>query len=136
MILVDARLSALVCCRNYPESKLQENIDSEIMDVLIEEARSAFDDEIVVELSSTSTDEMESNITRILKWIEQWEKSSADRADIGSEDDKDQDGGEDETDSDVGSSDGFGGDDTDEDDEHDDEKENKEAPDGRRKAAV
>ena len=38
--------------RKYPEAKLQENLDSEIMEVLLEEARESYDAEIVVELRS------------------------------------------------------------------------------------
>ncbi|KAA8572863.1 hypothetical protein EYC84_003432 [Monilinia fructicola] len=31
--------------RNYPEAKLQENLDAEIMEVLLEEARESYDEE-------------------------------------------------------------------------------------------
>lgn len=58
--------------RNYAEAKLQENLDSEIMEVLLQEAREAFDEEIVIELTSNTSDEMESNIDRIVAWISQW----------------------------------------------------------------
>jgi adenylate kinase len=59
-------------CRNYPESKLQENLDSEIMEVLLQEAREAFDEEIVIELTSNDSDEMETNVDRIEAWVKQW----------------------------------------------------------------
>ncbi|KAM4055970.1 AAA domain-containing protein [Hirsutella rhossiliensis] len=58
--------------RNYAEAKLQENLDSEIMEVLLQEAREAFDDEMVIELTSNSSDEMEGNLDRIETWINQW----------------------------------------------------------------
>ena len=58
--------------RRYPEAKLQENLDAEIMDVLLQEARDAYDEEIIVELSSDNSEEMESNIDRIESWISQW----------------------------------------------------------------
>ncbi|KAL6790410.1 AAA domain-containing protein [Trichoderma sp. SZMC 28013] len=64
--------------RNYAEAKLQENMDSEIMEVLLQEAREAFDEEIVVELTSNSSTEMESNIDRIEAWIKQWKTDHAD----------------------------------------------------------
>jgi len=38
--------------RGYSEKKLDENMDAEIMQVLLEEAREAYDEEIVVELQS------------------------------------------------------------------------------------
>ncbi|KAG6012449.1 hypothetical protein E4U43_007794 [Claviceps pusilla] len=56
------------------EPKLQENLDSEIMEVLLQEAREAFSEEIVIELKSNTSDEMESNIDRIETWIKQWKQ--------------------------------------------------------------
>lgn len=64
--------------RNYPESKLQENIDSEIMEVLLQEAHEAFDPEIVIELTSNTSDEMDTNVDRIIGWIDQWKKDNSD----------------------------------------------------------
>lgn len=75
--------------RKYPENKLQENIDSEIMDVLLQEARDSYDENIVVELTSNTTDEMESNVDRIEAWIKQWKK---DNPPDGGDDDDDGDG--------------------------------------------
>jgi len=62
--------------RGYAEAKLQENLDSEIMEILLDEAREAFDAEIVVELTSNTSDEMESNVERIEAWIKQWKKDN------------------------------------------------------------
>ncbi|GAO19923.1 hypothetical protein UVI_02030380 [Ustilaginoidea virens] len=59
------------------EDKLQENLDSEIMDILLQEAREAFDEEIVIELSSNKSDEMESNLDRIESWVKQWKLDNA-----------------------------------------------------------
>ncbi|KAJ4109264.1 factor activating pos9 [Fusarium oxysporum] len=63
--------------RNYPESKLQENIDSEIMEVLLQEAHEAFDEEIVIELTSNTSDEMDTNVDRIVAWLDQWKKDNS-----------------------------------------------------------
>jgi adenylate kinase len=63
--------------RKYPEAKLQENMDSEIMEVLLQEAKESYDEEIVVELQSVTTDEMESNVERIEQWLEQWKQNNA-----------------------------------------------------------
>ncbi|ROT40892.1 POS9-activating factor FAP7 [Sodiomyces alkalinus F11] len=60
--------------RKYSEKKLQENLDSEIMEVLLSEAREAYAEEIVVELTSNTADEVESNVARIESWLEQWKK--------------------------------------------------------------
>ena len=66
-----------VLYRKYPELKLQENIDSEIMEVLLQEARDSYDEEIVVELQSVTADEMESNVDRIEAWLKQWKENNA-----------------------------------------------------------
>lgn len=60
--------------RQYPEQKLQENLDSEIMQVLLEEARQSYDEEIIVELESNDPDDIESNVDRIEIWIENWRR--------------------------------------------------------------
>lgn len=63
--------------RNYPEAKLQENLDSEIMEVILQEAYESYDEEIVVELTSNTLEEMDSNVDRIEAWIKQWKKDNA-----------------------------------------------------------
>ncbi len=66
--------------RNYPERKLQENLDSEIMEVLLEEARESYDEEIVVELRSDGADDIEANVARIETWIKNWKKDRVEDA--------------------------------------------------------
>ncbi|KAK4453614.1 AAA domain-containing protein [Podospora aff. communis PSN243] len=63
--------------RKYPEVKLQENIDSEIMQVLLDEARESYDEEIVVELQSATAEEMDSNLDRIEAWLKHWKENNA-----------------------------------------------------------
>ncbi|KAL4789524.1 DUF1671-domain-containing protein [Aspergillus venezuelensis] len=63
--------------RGYHEAKLQENLDAEIFGVLLEEAREAFDEEIVVELNSEEDGDVEANCTRISAWIENWKSDQA-----------------------------------------------------------
>ncbi|SMY27192.1 unnamed protein product [Zymoseptoria tritici ST99CH_1A5] len=60
--------------RNYGEKKLEENMDCEIMEVLLQEARDAYDEHIVVELKSESTEDIDSNVERIESWIQNWRK--------------------------------------------------------------
>jgi adenylate kinase len=62
--------------RDYPENKLQENLDSEIMEVLLQEARDSYDEEIIVELTSNTSDEVESNVERIEAWLKQWKEDN------------------------------------------------------------
>jgi adenylate kinase len=59
--------------------KIQENNEAEIMQVVLEEARSSYAHEIIVELVSESTDDLESNIAKIIEWINAWKlKTHAD----------------------------------------------------------
>ena len=69
-------MAKTIANRNYPEAKLQENLDSEIMEVLLQEARDSYDEEIVIELRSDTTEEMEGNVERIESWVGQWKKDN------------------------------------------------------------
>lgn len=60
--------------RQYTEQKLQENMDSEIMEVLLEEARDSYDEDIVVELRSDTAEDIEGNVERIETWIVNWKR--------------------------------------------------------------
>ncbi|EMD67705.1 hypothetical protein COCSADRAFT_82406 [Bipolaris sorokiniana ND90Pr] len=62
--------------RGYTGKKLEENMDSEIMQVLLEEAREAYREEIVVELKSESTKDVEGNLERCEGWVEQWRRDN------------------------------------------------------------
>lgn len=46
------------------------------MEVLLQEAHEAFDEEIVIELTSNTSDEMDTNIDRIVAWLDQWKKDN------------------------------------------------------------
>ncbi|KAJ3776959.1 P-loop containing nucleoside triphosphate hydrolase protein [Lentinula raphanica] len=60
--------------RSYPLKKIQENNEAEIMQVVLEEARASYPPEIVVELKSESTEDLEANVVRIVDWIQAWRK--------------------------------------------------------------
>lgn len=49
------------------------------MEVLLQEARDSYAEQIVVELQSNDSDQMESNVDRIEEWIKQWKQDNADR---------------------------------------------------------
>jgi adenylate kinase len=55
--------------------KIQENNEAEIMSVVLEEAREAYAEEVVVVLNSEDTTDLESNVSRIVQWIEAWLKN-------------------------------------------------------------
>ena len=60
--------------RGYKGKKLEENMDSEIMQVLLDEARESYKEEIVVELKSEGEGDVEANVERVEQWVEQWRK--------------------------------------------------------------
>lgn len=59
---------------SYPLKKIQENNTAEIMQTVLEEARASYAPEIVVELTSEGTEDLESNVARIVAWIEAWRR--------------------------------------------------------------
>jgi adenylate kinase len=60
--------------RGYPLKKIQENNEAEIMEIVLEEARSSYPSEIVVELQSEGMEDLEGNVARIVEWIQAWRK--------------------------------------------------------------
>jgi adenylate kinase len=62
----------------YPLKKIQVNNEAEIMQVVLEEAQSSYAPEIVIELSSETSEDLESNLSRIQEWIVHWTKNQAD----------------------------------------------------------
>lgn len=55
--------------RGYPQAKITENVECEIMMVLLQEAHDSYDHNIVVALQSNTPQDMESNVQRILQWL-------------------------------------------------------------------
>ena len=58
--------------RGYSEKKRSENIECEIMQVVLQEAKESYDENIVHEAPSNTLQDMESNIERIDQWCKQW----------------------------------------------------------------
>lgn len=52
--------------------KIQENNQAEIMEIVLDEARTSYASEIVVELRSEETEDLETNVARILEWLNAW----------------------------------------------------------------
>ena len=77
----NTRLYDRLAARGYTGKKLEENIQCEIFQTVLDEAREAYREELVVELQSNTEAEMAENLARILAWIEQWHK---DRDTVGS----------------------------------------------------
>ena len=60
--------------RDYSEKKIQENVQCEIFQTLLEEAKEAYNKDIVHELVSNNVEDMERNLEQILHWISIWNK--------------------------------------------------------------
>ena len=61
--------------RSYSAKKLQDNVEAEIMQVILDEAREAYAEEIVIELPSNTVEDIESNVARTLAWLQAWRPS-------------------------------------------------------------
>lgn len=60
--------------RKYNDKKRTDNIQCEIMQMILEEAMESYDTEIVHEVSSNTMEDVESNILRVVQWIQLWMK--------------------------------------------------------------
>ena len=58
--------------RGYNKKKLDENMECEIMQIVLEAARESYANEIVQELYSNDTDDMDSNAGRVEGWLAAW----------------------------------------------------------------
>jgi len=58
--------------RGYSEKKRSENMQAEIMQVILDEAREAYAVEIVHDVPSNTPEDMESNVSRMQEWARQW----------------------------------------------------------------
>ena len=58
--------------RGYSGKKLTENVECEIFQTILEEAKESYREEIVHELKSNTPDEMETNLDQIEQWVQQW----------------------------------------------------------------
>ena len=58
--------------RGYNDKKRSENMECEIMQVVLQEAKESYDTEIVHEVQSNTVEDMDSNVERCKLWVEQW----------------------------------------------------------------
>lgn len=61
--------------RGYTGSKLSNNIECEIFQVLLEEAKESYQEEIVVALRSDSIDDLNNNVSTLSDWLRSWNMS-------------------------------------------------------------
>ncbi|XP_071700866.1 adenylate kinase isoenzyme 6 homolog [Rutidosis leptorrhynchoides] len=58
--------------RGYSGAKLTNNIECEIFQVLLEEAKDNYEEKIVVEMKSDSVEDMNRNIAGLTEWVRSW----------------------------------------------------------------
>eukprot|EP00934_Nitzschia_sp_Nitz4_P004262 Nitzschia sp. Nitz4//scaffold19_size178191//171607//172161//NITZ4_002015-RA/size178191-processed-gene-0.94-mRNA-1//-1//CDS//3329540795//4252//frame0 len=58
--------------RNYIPKKREENMEAEIMQVILDEAREGYAQEIVQEVPSNTIADMEATVQRVQAWMPQW----------------------------------------------------------------
>eukprot|EP00618_Florenciella_parvula_P026265 CAMPEP_0119529420 /NCGR_PEP_ID=MMETSP1344-20130328/43435_1 /TAXON_ID=236787 /ORGANISM="Florenciella parvula, Strain CCMP2471" /LENGTH=178 /DNA_ID=CAMNT_0007569053 /DNA_START=37 /DNA_END=570 /DNA_ORIENTATION=- len=58
--------------RGYAAKKVEENVQCEIMQVILQEAKESYAEEVVHQVTSDTIDDMESNVNRVAQWMEQW----------------------------------------------------------------
>ena len=63
---------SLLYDRGYTGQKLKENIECEIFQTILEEARSSYKLEIVHELHSNQPEDIDNNTDIICTWIDEW----------------------------------------------------------------
>lgn len=58
--------------RRYSDLKRDQNMECEIMQVILEEAKENYASEIVHEVTSDTIEDMNANVERVQAWIQQW----------------------------------------------------------------
>ncbi|XP_058743132.1 adenylate kinase isoenzyme 6 homolog isoform X1 [Vicia villosa] len=58
--------------RGYKESKLSNNVESEIFQVLLEEAKESYAEDKVIALKSNTIEDIDSNIATLTDWVRNW----------------------------------------------------------------
>lgn len=58
--------------RGYTGKKLEDNVQCEIFQTVLEEAKSSYNENIIHELSSKTPEELQMNINQICGWMQMW----------------------------------------------------------------
>lgn len=61
-----------LCDRGYKESKLSNNVECEIFQVLLEEAKESYAEDKVVALKSDTIEDISRNVATLTDWIRNW----------------------------------------------------------------
>ncbi|PKA47792.1 Adenylate kinase isoenzyme 6 like [Apostasia shenzhenica] len=63
-------------CRGYMGAKLTNNIECEIFQVLLEEARSSYAEDVVLAMQSNCVEDISRNVAQLTEWINNWRPHS------------------------------------------------------------
>ena len=66
----------LLSVRGYEGSKLPNNIECEIFQVMLEEAKESYPEDIVIALKSDNIEDITRNVATITDWIRSWPPTS------------------------------------------------------------
>lgn len=69
-------LIGLLVDRGYAEKKLTNNIECEIFQVLLEEAKESYPEEIVVALKSNTIEDITNNVAGLTEWVRNWQPTA------------------------------------------------------------
>ena len=59
-----------LCNRGYDENKIRQNVECEIFQEILNEARDSYKEDIIVELTNNVTKDIETNVSHMKQWIE------------------------------------------------------------------
>jgi len=62
--------------RGYSGKKLEDNVQCEIFQTILDEAKESYSPEIVFELPSNTASEMEANAEKITQWVQQYKEKA------------------------------------------------------------
>lgn len=60
--------------RNYNTKKIQSNIECEIFQTILDEAKESYEDEIIFEIKGDKENDLEENVKSVKEWIEAFNK--------------------------------------------------------------
>lgn len=62
--------------RNYNPKKLQSNIECEIFQTILEEARDSYDEDIVFEIKGETEKDCQDSVKKVKEWYKSWKRRS------------------------------------------------------------